>query len=789
MSADARSPLNLHGMTLAATAASIAALASAMAVHSSEIVPVITVWSGIAAAMLAGAAWFRRLAATWSHVPAVSPIFLVLAVIPYLWDAGMRVCSGAGSPLEVVLLISVQLVACGMAAASCWKGFQPLTLVSGLFVTMFAASISQDRSTQIAAGCFALCGLAWLVSAYWSALVMRMPKTHVRRQPRSSLLIPLTGLLTVVLAVGATRSDRVWALAGFMPSSGGDGRQDTAANRGVGNGEALVAGEEDIQSFGPIEDAPFRASEDPSLYDLFNDLYDEPVVVRKQERAIALPPDLKQQLESRMAKSQRATREFSTARKQRSRSAQDMTHLTSDALFYVKGRTPLHLRHELFDLFDGITWHAVDPEQVSASTTLTMEDVQGRPWLLWPLPARSFECFGPVESHALKIVHLKSNRIPTPLQLRGIHIDQLNRADFFQAVGDQLVRMDVESLPELTAIHVRSQTVDRRRCPDKSSWTVAPEPFLSMLPDGAEMDRIRRLANEWAADLPRGWSQVNAILNRLRTEYTLDPLARPHPDAACPATDFLFATRRGPDYQFATAAALLLRSLGYSTRLVGGFYVSPERYDRLRLHTPVVGADAHIWLEVQYAGRLWLTLEPTPGYEVLEPPPTWWQQAIAVLWSVARWIGERWLEATALTAVAVAVWWKRVWWLDRLAMTLWHWRPSDSPRGRIAQTARLIDFRLWLVGCPRRPGQTWATTVDELAAKSSGLRRHGPHFADLAAWAAYAPAQEPLPVSDSIPWNDVCQSVVRAIDPVIHPLRRSWLSFSVWHRSREITSC
>lgn len=788
MSADLRSSFKLHGLTLVAMTASSVALASAVAVHSSDIRPMIAIWTGVMIATFTAAVWFRRLAANWSHVPAVSPIFLLLALLPYLWEAGLRIAGGAGQPLEVVLLISVQLVACGMAAASCWRAHQPLTMVGGLFVTLFAASISHDPSTQVAAGVFALCSLLWLITAYWSKLIASMPRSQHRRQPRSSLVLPLTGLLVAMLVTGAARSDRVWALAGFLPSSGGDGRQDAAANRGVGNGEALVAGEEDIQSFGPIEDAPFRASEDPSLYDLFNELYDEPVPVKKSERAIALPPEMLQQIESRMAKSQRATREFSTARKQRSRSSHEMTELASDALFYVKGRVPLHLRHEIYDLFDGVTWHAADTDQFSA-TTLAIADVQGRPWLLWPLPSRAFHCFGPVDDHALKIVHLKSNRIPTPLQLRGVHIDQLRDVNFFAPVGDQLLRMNVESLPELTAIHVRSQTIDRHLCPDKGCWIVAPEQVLSSLPDGTEMDRIGRLAKEWTTNLPRGWSQIDAIQKRLRTEYTLDPQARHHPDAVCPVTDFLFLTKCGPDYQFATSAALLLRSLGYSTRLVGGFYASPDRYDRLRLHTPIVGTDAHVWVEVQYAGKVWLTLEPTPGYEVLQPPPRWWQRIVAGFGQAVRWIGEHSWEVAGLLVIVAMLWWQRVWWLDQLAMSLWHWFPSPTSRSRIIQTARLIDFRLRLAGCPRRPGQTWATAFDALAAKSSRLRRHGPLFADLAAWAVYSPAEEPLRVSEESSWHDACQAVVRAIDPVIHPQRQSWLSLDGWRRSKELQKC
>jgi hypothetical protein len=45
-----------------------------------------------------------------------------------------------------------------------------------------------------------------------------------------------------------------------------------------------------VQSFAPIEDAPFMTSHEPSLYDLFDDLYNESMKVERQQRAVSLPP-------------------------------------------------------------------------------------------------------------------------------------------------------------------------------------------------------------------------------------------------------------------------------------------------------------------------------------------------------------------------------------------------------------------------------------------------------------------------------------------------------------------
>ena len=75
------------------------------------------------------------------------------------------------------------------------------------------------------------------------------------------------------------------------------------------------------------------------------------------------------------------------------------------------------------------------------------------------------------------------------------------------------------------------------------------------------MEDISTLAEEWTRGLPRGWRQVQAIADRLRLGYELDRRAKPPEDCEFPVHHFLFESRRGPDYLFATAAAMMLRSI------------------------------------------------------------------------------------------------------------------------------------------------------------------------------------------------------------------------------------
>ena len=287
------------------------------------------------------------------------------------------------------------------------------------------------------------------------------------------------------------------------------------------------------------------------------------------------------------------------------------------------------------------------------------------------------------------------------------------------------------------------------------------------------MDRLRQLAGTWTAGLPRGQAQIQAIIKHLRTEYVLDPDARPPQGASCPVTHFLFEAKRGPDYQFATAAAILLRTLGYSTRLVGGFYVSPERYDYRLQHTPVVAADAHIWAEVHVTGQQWLTVEATPGYEELQPPPGWLEIIIRSLDVCRLWVLDNILVWTMLGVLGAMGWWWKVPLQIWLAWCRWRWLPSREPRRHILQTLSFMETCWRLRNRPRPPGIppiNWATRqFSSTTVSLADLRLLGL----LADWACFAPDHAPLPIGLGGGWKSLCERVARAVQQWKPPVRNS----------------
>lgn len=83
-------------------------------------------------------------------------------------------------------------------------------------------------------------------------------------------------------------------------------------------------------------------------------------------------------------------------------------------------------------------------------------------------------------------------------------------------------------------------------------------------------------------------------------------------------TDFLLETRAGFCQQFATAFAVLARSLDMPTRVVVGFLPGEASAGEQGLYK-VRGTDAHAWPEIYFEGFGWIAFEPTPRAETARP--------------------------------------------------------------------------------------------------------------------------------------------------------------------------
>lgn len=134
------------------------------------------------------------------------------------------------------------------------------------------------------------------------------------------------------------------------------------------------------------------------------------------------------------------------------------------------------------------------------------------------------------------------------------------------------------------------------------------------------------------ADGLTDWQKVEGIVGCLRNEFRHVPRATA-PEGCTDVVKYFLETKQGPDYLFASTAASMVRAFGIPSRLVTGFYASPQHYDLKSGQTEVLPEHLHTWAEV-YCHGIWLPIEPTPGFALPNEYRTWSQWAIESGWAI-----------------------------------------------------------------------------------------------------------------------------------------------------------
>lgn len=222
--------------------------------------------------------------------------------------------------------------------------------------------------------------------------------------------------------------------------------------------------------------------------------------------------------------------------------------------------------------------------------------------------------------------------------------------------------------------------------------------------------KIRELAvrvTERAAD---DRSRAQAVEDHLRSSYAYSLKA--NIVGREPLLDFLFVRKAGHCEYFASAMAVMLRSVGVPTRVVTGFYSAlPEPVEDWYV---IRSSDAHSWVEVWIQGRGWLVFDPTPpstGRDNVSQIAQWFRRMEdKMLVMSEEWMGgavglrrpslpklefdwQQWaLYLGGLLLLAAFVW------------SLMQWRPTkhDAPR----EATQLYLRYLRRAGIERRASQT-----------------------------------------------------------------------------------
>ncbi|MCL6504277.1 MAG: DUF3488 domain-containing protein [Pirellulales bacterium] len=683
------------------------------------------------------------------HLPRWATLVLALLLIaPLGLEPLLRRVTGNGQPLELQMVSGVRVLGVGLAALARWAPCLQLAGVVSLFLLLFVVAMGAQTPIPWLLAAYTVVGSLWLMLAYSSrvrftaasettpGMATAVERVRLRFPAwEMTILVLLTVAALCLTVIGPKRV--TIALAEMMPTSGGTGKTDPFARYGIGDGPEEVAGD-NARAAGMVETDMMIEDNKNALLDAINDMYGPPHrPPQKLQRMVAGGIAEIIKMHGKLPQSARPSRDFDTSRKG-PKSDKKLDSHKARGVIEVEGRTPLHVRLVAYESYDPDTASWIEGHKPASR----LIEAEGGDWMRLMQPKASVGWYAKDERHRLKVADLKTNLVPTPTLLTRFRIQRVDRPDYYEWNYDGVLALAGRtSTPPGVVVSTECRTLDPSRLPASAIAAVGTSGdsalLLDEVPDALHR-QIAQIARNWAGDRPRGWPQIEAVLNTLRSEYTLDRAATAPPDHPAPVVWFLVESRRGPDYLFATAAALLLRALDYPTRVCLGYYAAPEAYDPKTAHTPVRTTDLHTWPEVLLCDRQWLVIEPTPGYEVLGPRLPWSERA----WLAVQWLGLwAWRHSVALTIAvlaAVVITWKRHGILDWLLVWLWRLFPGRSWREVVLGCLWILERRHRRQRRCRPSHQTLAAWVASLNGGASEDRELA-ELVWLGEWAAYGP--------------------------------------------------
>lgn len=688
-------------------------------------------------------------------------VFLSL-ISPFLVEPLLRQLFDIGHPLEVQLVFSLRNTVLFLAACSGWLICMRLACFISVFLILFTVIMTDHWFVYIILVPYVLVVCLWLaLNHLFSSETNNAFITIVRiiKIPSASLNMPWLWLLLLLFSACCLAAFVLIApdktlvnLGELLPTSGGTGSTDPFARSGVGDGPEEIAGDR-ARSTGMVETDKLIEDNKSALIDAISDLYGPP---HKS------PEDIEQmvaagwmdiiQFHGKLPENRRPSRAFDIARKGPQRHLNPETR-EARALFEVEGRTPLHIRAMVFDYFESNRWR-------EARKPIThMIEIDDGDWMR-PAIYRDADWYAEFDSHRIKIADLKNNLVPTPSLLTRFRIHKVNRPHYYDWLYDGVLALaGRQTIPSGIIVHTESHTIDSSRIPETAFSLLIPQNAANVDANSdihASSVSIKQFAEDWASGLPRGWPQIEAIITRLRNEYELDVHTHPPSHHPQPVIWFLKESRRGPDYLFATSAALLLRQLNYTTRFCIGYYVSPIDYDPESGHTPVRKTNLHSWAEVRLRDGHWLVVEATPGYEILPPKLSYTEHLLNALLYCLLWVKQNGYYLIASLILSLFFYRKRHELFDTLFTYFWYFYPGNNWREYVLRALLILERRGCWVGMQRPHFLTRHSWLLQLTIINCmhDVRR----LSIMVDWATYAPNLTP-------PWSEsdvlfVCRRVI-----------------------------
>lgn len=233
---------------------------------------------------------------------------------------------------------------------------------------------------------------------------------------------------------------------------------------------------------------------------------------------------------------------------------------------------------------------------------------------------------------------------------------------------------------------------------------------------------LSKLAKQWTNPKMSQEAKVFALSQILqrRYKYSLSFQRGKKP----PVLDFLLVNKQGHCEYFASAFALLARTLGIPTRVIGGYLVT--EYNTWGNYYIVREQHAHAWVEAWLPNKGWQTVDPTPS----SGPRSHMRDRSRGLSALLDWFGvsaerfRRWLLTLSITQIlSIVAFFFFLWFLLRLFR---YWRERKQRQMLQASGYRepLPSFPLFLQSLQQQLAKKESEPIELYAER---LLKHLPH--------------------------------------------------------------
>ncbi len=130
--------------------------------------------------------------------------------------------------------------------------------------------------------------------------------------------------------------------------------------------------------------------------------------------------------------------------------------------------------------------------------------------------------------------------------------------------------------------------------------------------------RIKQLAEQITAGAPTMYDKAKALEYYLRTNYTYNVNVSLPPGQEGVYWFLFNSGNQGFCNYFATAMAVMAREVGIPARVVAGY--TSGKYDAKQHEWLIHGFDAHLWVQVYFAGYGWVNFEPSQQFPTFARP-------------------------------------------------------------------------------------------------------------------------------------------------------------------------